>query len=301
MTQLLASGDAFGSDQLNAAAEEVMLSCVKPLGAWYAENEVEGGAHQRDMLVKALANGLALCDGVYKGERNEVEVSVCEERTTRFARPANSSNISCSSPRSSLLLSLHNRLIAYPSQGDDSDDEPDVPEQLGGMAQEPLFFLLPALAKIFNCRDDDSSASNEFVSEAILKPTSPPASRPKATEVFLRFLSRQLRRRPRASIENIMWCADVLEGASKHVDKDEKRALSAGLAKALGEAEASCKVFVLRAWFYSVSRHKTTRMTDEDRDSVRRGKERIPRAEDRSDVQRHHGHLPLRSSLCSSL
>lgn len=76
MTQLLASDVAFGSDRLNAAAEEIMLSCLKPLGAWYAENEVEGGAYQRDMMAKALANGLALCDGAYKGERNEVEVRV---------------------------------------------------------------------------------------------------------------------------------------------------------------------------------------------------------------------------------
>ena len=170
--------------------------------------------------------------------------------------------------------------------------------EVDAVAQEPLFFLLPALAKIFNCRDDDSGASNEFISEAILKPSEPTTSRPKAREVFLRFLSRQLRRRPRAVIENIMWCADVLEGASKHVDADEQRALLGGLARALGEAEASCKVFVLRAWFCTMSRQKTTRMTDEERAIVRKACESVLNNDYFSQQAKHPSSASAISELC---
>ena len=178
MMQLLASDSVIMSAQLNASVEEIMLSCVKPLGAWYSENEVEGGVYGRDLLVKALSNALALCDRVYARELNEME-------------------------------------------GTDSDDEAEQDVPAPPLKQEPLFFLLPALAKIFNCRDDDECGRNESISEAVLKPSSS-SSHPQITSIFLRFLTRQLRRRPRASIENIMWCADVLEGASKHVDLDEQ-------------------------------------------------------------------------------
>ena len=52
-----------------------MIMCVKPIGAWFAENDMEDKMYGRNLLVKAIKNSLILCDRSYGGaiELNEME------------------------------------------------------------------------------------------------------------------------------------------------------------------------------------------------------------------------------------
>jgi hypothetical protein len=71
MVQLL-SEDIVISGKLHVKVEEIMLLCIKPVGAWYAENDIET-EYARDMVARAFVNSILLSDsGISSaGETNE--------------------------------------------------------------------------------------------------------------------------------------------------------------------------------------------------------------------------------------
>ena len=112
--------DVSRSPELSAMAEGIYLMCMKPLGAWYAENDVEGMENIGDIskVGRAFANAIALCDRCTFGSgENDNEMEAV-----------------------------------------DSDDDEDCVESNLQAEREPLFFLLPALTKILHSTSDPTAA-----------------------------------------------------------------------------------------------------------------------------------------------
>eukprot|EP00520_Triparma_pacifica_P001354 CAMPEP_0118663430 /NCGR_PEP_ID=MMETSP0785-20121206/17418_1 /TAXON_ID=91992 /ORGANISM="Bolidomonas pacifica, Strain CCMP 1866" /LENGTH=518 /DNA_ID=CAMNT_0006557155 /DNA_START=116 /DNA_END=1673 /DNA_ORIENTATION=+ len=90
MVQLLGE-DVVHSGKLNVKVEEIMLLCVKPVGAWYAENEIET-EYSRNMVAGAYHNAVILCDGGFSsaGGTNEDEEADSDDEEVPPSPPSQS-------------------------------------------------------------------------------------------------------------------------------------------------------------------------------------------------------------------
>ena len=142
--------DSLAYSSSSSSSSAVILQCVKPIGAWYAENEFEEAIYQRTNVARAIKNAILTCHSVRVSQAtpNPIDINITNATTT-FQSVGDNND---------------------PPDSDD-EDEDEVSETIESLflsdahSPESLFFLLPALASLLATKN----ATNEFIVEAILE------------------------------------------------------------------------------------------------------------------------------------